>query len=59
MPTSKKIWQQAAEKETDLKLRAKIYRRALEQLPRELDLWKACVQLEEPEEAKQLLARAV
>ena len=46
-------------KEADLKLRAKIYRRSLEQLPREVDLWKACVQLELPEEAKQLLARAV
>ena len=46
-------------KESNLALRAKIYRRALEQLPREVDLWKACVQLEQPEEAKQLLAKAV
>lgn len=59
MPTSKKLWQQAALKESDPKLRAKIYRRALEQLPREVDLWKNCVELEQPEEAKMLLAKAV
>jgi len=29
MPTSKKLWQQAALMEDDVKLRAKIYRRAL------------------------------
>ena len=59
MPTSKRLWQQAAISENDLKLRAKIYRRALEQLPREVDLWKECVKLEQPDEAKQLLAKAV
>lgn len=59
MPTSKRLWQQAAVSENDLKLRAKIYRRALEQLPREVDLWKECVKLEQPDEAKQLLAKAV
>ena len=59
MPKSKKLWLQAALKENDLKLRAKIYRKALEQLPREVELWKACVQLEQSDEAKQLLAKAV
>ena len=59
MPTSKKLWMQAARKEHDSKLRAKVLRRALEHLPREVELWKECVQLEEPEEAKQLLAMAV
>ena len=59
MPTSKKLWMQAARKEQDGKLRAKVLRRALEHLPREVELWKECVQLEEPEEAKQLLATAV
>ena len=59
MPRSKRLWQQAALKEENLQLRARIYRRALEQLPREVDLWKECVQLDKPDEAKQLLAKAV
>jgi len=38
--------------EEDVKLKAKILRRALEQIPTEVDLWKQLVGLEEPEEAK-------
>ena len=59
MPTSKKLWMMAARKEEDSKLKAKVFRKALEQLPQEIDLWKECVKLSEPDEAKQLLARAV
>jgi pre-mRNA-processing factor 6 len=49
----------AAQKEEDPKIKSKIYRRSLEHLPTEVDLWKMLVELEEPEEAKILLTKAV
>ena len=55
MPNSKKLWMMAAKKEDDPKVKVKVYRRALEHLPNEVDLWKECVSLEQPEQAKQLL----
>lgn len=42
----------ASQCEDDGKVKAKILRRALEQIPTEVDLWKELVGLEEPEEAK-------
>jgi len=52
MPQSKRLWLMASRCEEDVKLKAKILRRALEQIPTEVDLWKQLVGLEEPEEAK-------
>lgn len=45
----------AARKEQDPKLKSKILKRALEHLPYEVEIWKECIELEEPEEAKVLL----
>lgn len=59
MPKSKKLWLLAAKKEQDPKLRSKILKRALEHLPAEVEIWKECIELEEPEEAKGLLSKAV
>ncbi|CAB4061616.1 PRPF6 [Lepeophtheirus salmonis] len=39
--------------------RKKVFRKALEQIPNSVRLWKAAVELEEPEDARILLARAV
>lgn len=49
----------AASKEEDLKIRSKVLRRALEQLPSDEDIWKELVGLEDQDEAKILLAKAV
>lgn len=59
MPKSKRLWLMAAHKETDVKVKSKILKRALEHLPGEVDIWKECIELEEPEEAKSLLQKAV
>jgi pre-mRNA-processing factor 6 len=55
MPKSKKLWLMATHKEQDPKIKSKILKRALEHLPAEVDLWKECIELQEPEEAKSLL----
>ena len=49
IPKSKKLWMMAAKKEDDIKTKIKVYRRALEHLPGEVDLWKECVSLEQPD----------
>lgn len=59
MPKSKRLWMLAARKELDPKIKSKILKRALEQLPNEVEIWKECIELEEPEEAKVLLQKAV
>lgn len=55
MPKSKRLWLMAAHKETDSKTKSKILKRALEHLPAEVEIWKECIELQEPEEAKTLL----
>lgn len=49
----------AAELEDDIKAKKKVFRKALEQIPTSVRLWKAAVELEEPEDARILLTRAV
>ncbi|CAB0041928.1 unnamed protein product [Trichogramma brassicae] len=57
--TSVRIWIKAADLETEIKAKKKVYRKALEQIPNSVRLWKAAVELEEPEDARILLSRAV
>ncbi|XP_058800576.1 pre-mRNA-processing factor 6 [Phymastichus coffea] len=57
--TSVKIWIKAADLESELKAKKRVYRRALEHIPNSVRLWKAAVELEEPEDARILLSRAV
>lgn len=59
IPTSVKIWIKAADLETEMKAKKKVYRKALERIPNSVRLWKAAVELEEPEDARILLSRAV
>lgn len=59
LPNSVRIWIKAADLETELKSKKKIFRKALEHVPNSVRLWKAAVELEEPEDARILLARAV
>lgn len=49
----------AADIEEDTKGKRKVYRKALEQIPTSVRLWKAAIELEEPEDARILLTRAV
>lgn len=57
--TSVKIWIKAADLETELKAKRRVYRKALEHIPNSVRLWRAAVELEEPEDARILLSRAV
>ncbi|KAJ1504755.1 hypothetical protein HMI55_001886, partial [Coelomomyces lativittatus] len=60
IPTSVKIWLQAAHLETDAVGKKRVLRRALEFIPNSVTLWKAVISLEElANDAKILLARAV
>lgn len=49
----------AADLEIDKKAKRKVLRKALENIPHSVRLWKAAVDLEEPEDARLLLTRAV
>lgn len=55
MPKSKKLWLQAAKKELDPRIRIQVLKKALEQIPESIDIWKEVVSLETPENAKILL----
>ncbi|CAJ0586620.1 unnamed protein product, partial [Mesorhabditis spiculigera] len=59
IPHSVRIWIKAADLEMDLKAKKKVFRKALEQIPTSVKLWKAAVSLEDPEDARILLTRAV
>jgi pre-mRNA-processing factor 6 len=59
LPHSVRIWVKAANMETEVKYKKRIYRKALTHIPNSVRLWKDAVELEEPEDAKILLARAV
>ena len=50
---------QAARLEKDPAAQARVLRRALEQVPSSVRLWKAAVELASPDDARILLARAV
>ncbi|XP_044001814.1 pre-mRNA-processing factor 6-like [Aphidius gifuensis] len=57
--TSVRIWIKAADLESEIKAKRRVYRNALEKIPHSVRLWKAAVELEEPEDAKTLLSRSV
>ncbi|CAG0916495.1 unnamed protein product [Notodromas monacha] len=59
LPNSVRLWLRAAEVETEIKSKRKVYRKALEHIPNSVRVWKAAVELEEPEDARILLGRAV
>nr|CCA14044.1 hypothetical protein SORBIDRAFT_08g016670 [Albugo laibachii Nc14] len=59
VPTSIKIWLQAAKLENDIDLKKLVLQRALEFLPTSVKLWKALIELEDTEGARVLLGRAV
>uniref|UniRef100_A0A0K0FKK2 Pre-mRNA-processing factor 6 n=1 Tax=Strongyloides venezuelensis TaxID=75913 RepID=A0A0K0FKK2_STRVS len=59
LPQSVRIWLKAADIEKENKAKKKVLRKALENVPSSVVLWKNFVELEEPEEARQLLTRAV
>lgn len=59
MPKSKKLWLAMANLEKDKKMKVKTLRKALEYISNDVELWKAAIELEEPEEAKSLLYKAI
>jgi pre-mRNA-processing factor 6 len=59
IPKSVKIWQYAAQLESDNSSRQRVLRKALEFIPTSVKLWKAAIELETPEDAKLMLSRAV
>lgn len=54
-----RIWIKAADLETETKAKRRVFRKALEHIPNSVRLWKAAVELENPEDARILLSRAV
>ena len=56
---SVKLWVKATELETDVAAKRRVLRKALEQLPSSVKLWKLLVEMEQPEDARILLGRAV
>merc|ERR1719357_2137423 len=58
-PTAVRIWIKAAELETEIRSKKRVYRKALEAIPNSVRLWKAAVELEAPADARVLLSRAV
>ncbi|XP_053382294.1 pre-mRNA-processing factor 6-like [Mercenaria mercenaria] len=59
LPQSVRIWSKAAEIETELKAKKRVYRKALENIPNSVKLWKLAVELEDEEDARIMLSRAV
>lgn len=59
IPTSVRIWIKAADLETEIKAKRRVFRKALEHIPNSVRLWKAAVELENPDDARILLSRAV
>eukprot|EP00803_Ostreobium_quekettii_P004876 evm.model.scf_1630.6 EVM.evm.TU.scf_1630.6 scf_1630:19839-27733(+) len=58
-PLSVKLWMQAARLETNEAAKSRVLRRALEQIPNSVRLWKAAVELANEDDARFLLSRAV
>uniref|UniRef100_A0AC34QZ26 Pre-mRNA-processing factor 6 n=1 Tax=Panagrolaimus sp. JU765 TaxID=591449 RepID=A0AC34QZ26_9BILA len=56
---SVRIWLKAAQLELDKKAKQKVLRKALENVPKSVQLWKAAIELEDPDNARLLLTRAV
>ncbi|GFO02968.1 pre-mRNA-processing factor 6 [Plakobranchus ocellatus] len=59
LPQSVRIWSKAADLETELKTKKRVFRKALESIPNSVRLWKQAVELEEEEDARIMLSRAV
>ncbi|KAL2304840.1 LOW QUALITY PROTEIN: hypothetical protein Nmel_006795 [Mimus melanotis] len=59
LPQSARIYIRAAELETDIHVKKRVLRKALEHVPNLVRLWKAAVELEEPEDARIMLSWAV
>lgn len=59
MPKSKKLWMAMANIEKDKKMKIKTLRKALNYISNDVELWRAAIELEEPEEAKSLLYKAI
>ncbi|KAL0255019.1 U4/U6 x U5 tri-snRNP complex subunit Prp1 [Diplodia seriata] len=57
--TSARLWQAAADLETDLRAKKRVLRHALDAVPQSVDLWKSAIALEEdPADARLMLAKA-
>ncbi|KAK7609633.1 pre-mRNA splicing factor [Phyllosticta paracitricarpa] len=57
--TSARLWQAAADLETDLRAKKRVLRQALDAVPQSVDLWKSAIALEEdPADARLMLAKA-
>ncbi|GIY90401.1 pre-mRNA-processing factor 6 [Caerostris extrusa] len=59
IPMSVRCWIKAADLETELKAKKKVFKKALGHIPNSVRLWKAAVELEDAEDARILLSRAV
>ncbi|KAK3087474.1 hypothetical protein FSP39_006402 [Pinctada imbricata] len=59
LPTSVRVWIKAADLETELKAKKRVFRKALEMIPNSVRLWKQAVELENEEDARIMLSRAV
>ena len=59
MNSARRVWIRACDLEVEHKAKRRVLRRALELIPNSVRLWKAAIELEEPEDAKILLSRAV
>jgi len=58
-PNAVRIWIKAADLETEVRSKKRVFRKALEAIPNSVRLWKAAVELEVPADARVLLSRAV
>ena len=54
-----KLWLALSDKEKDSKSKTKILNKALENISNDVELWKACIELEDKTEAKSLLYKAI
>ena len=54
-----RIWCAAANLEKDKKGKRRVFKKALENIPNSVRLWKNAVELEDEDDAKMLLKRAV
>ena len=54
-----RIWIKAADLETEVKAKRRVFRKSLEHIPNSVRLWKAAVEIENPNDARILLSRAV
>jgi len=59
LPNSRKLWLAASNAENTKNKKSQILRKALENIPTSVDIWKKLIELENEEEAKLLLSKAV